>query len=459
MEEKDRKKSFEEILNELNSILQSMPSIIEKEKNILGNETENKNLKENIQEKKEEISSIEEIKNINKENKFEENKSNVDANVRSDNIESEAQPLNSNTKDITENINLSENSNENVNINIGEIKVELQPNAIDKNEISKEDLQRENINLSEDQKGKEDLIEDIKILDNNVEEKKDLSDTENEKEKKDEVYIIEPQEDLKILENEKEIESKNEEIELSNETSLNDFNEISLEVNADKVLEEEEKLDGISFEIDKSEDKNEPKIDENNLSDFKKDENIISDFSLDEDLKIETKDIKKEEGIEIEKFPSFEVLKDETKEEKKETFIKKNEFEENLKEIIERTPPQNIPSERIKNVGFVYLSEEETFVKLLKMIDEICLSSKEKPMFVNRIFVLNYDDTISSDVIILNAKNEKVIAVVFVGQIPPDKKYEFENSLSQEGIYFINFNKANLTKSSVIDFIMELIVR
>jgi hypothetical protein len=180
---------------------------------------------------------------------------------------------------------------------------------------------------------------------------------------------------------------------------------------------------------------------------------------LDRDLKIETQDIKKEEGIEIEKFPSFEVLKDETKEEKKETFIKKNEFEENLKEIIERTPPQNIPSERIKNVGFVYLSEEETFVELLKMIDEICLSSKEKPMFVKRSFVLNYDDTISSDVIILNAKNEKVIAVVFVGQIPPDKKYEFENSLSQEGIYFINFNKANLTKSSVIDFIMELIIR
>jgi hypothetical protein len=453
MEEKDRKKSFEEILNELNSILQSMPSIIEKEKNILGNETENKNLKENTQEKKEEISNIEEIKSINKENKFEENKSNIDANVRSDKIESEAQPLNSNTKDITENINLSESGNENVNINIGESKVELQPNAIDKNEISKEDLQRENVNLnvnlSEDQKRREDLIEDINILDNNVEEKKDLSDIESEKEKEDEVYIIEPQEDLKILENEKEIESKNEEIELSNETSLNDFNEISLEVNADKVLDEEEKLDEISFEIDKSEDKNEPKIDEN----------IISDFSLDRDLKIETQDIKKEEGIEIEKFPSFEVLKDETKEEKKETFIKKNEFEENLKEIIERTPSQNIPSERIKNVGFVYLSEEETFVELLKMIDEICLSSKEKPMFVKRSFVLNYDDTISSDVIILNAKNEKVIAVVFVGQIPPDKKYEFENSLSQEGIYFINFNKANLTKSSVIDFIMELIIR
>jgi hypothetical protein len=449
MEEKDRKKSFEEILNELNSILQSMPSIIEKEKNILGNETENRNLKENIQEKKEEISN-EEVKNINKENKFEENKSNVDANVRSDKIESETQPLNSNTKDITENINLSESGNENVNINIVESKVELQPNAIDKNEISREDLPRENINLSEGQKRREDLIEDIKILDNNVEEKKDLSDTENEKEKKDEVDIIEPQEDLKILENEKEIESKNEEIELSNETSLNDFNKISLEVNANKVLEEGEKLDGISFEIDRSEDKNEPKIDEN----------IISDFSLDEDLKIETKDIRKEEGIEIEKSPSFEVLKDETKEEKKETFIiKKNEFEENLKEIIEITPPQNIPPERIKNVGFVYISEEETFVELLKMIDEICLSSKEKPMFVKRSFVLNYDDTINSDVIILNAKNEKVIAVVFVGQIPPDKKYEFENLLSQEGIYFINFNKANLTKSSVIDFIMELIIR
>jgi hypothetical protein len=450
MEEKDRKKSFEEILNELNLILQSMPSIIEKEKNILGNETENKNLKENTKEKKEEISNIEEIKNINKENKFEENKSNIDANVRSDKIESESQALNSNTKYITENINLSESGNENVNINIGESKVELQSNAIDKNEISKEDLQTENINLSEDQKIREELIYDISILDNNVEEKKYLSDTENKKEKKEEVYIIEPQEDLKILENEKEIESKNEGIELSNYTSLNDFNEISLEVNSDKVLEEEEKLDKISFEIDKSEDKNEPKIDEN----------IISDFSLDRDLKIETQDIKKEEGIEIEKFPSFEVLKDEKKEEKKKTFIiKKNEFEENLKEIIEITPPQNIPSERIKNVGFVYLSEEETFVELLKMIDEICLSSKEKPMFVKRSFVLNYDDTISSDLIILNAKNEKVIAVVFVGQIPPDKKYEFENSLSQEGIYFINFNKANLTKSSVIDFIMELIIR
>lgn len=137
-----------------------------------------------------------------------------------------------------------------------------------------------------------------------------------------------------------------------------------------------------------------------------------------------------------------------------------NTFSEELNALISKNPPSTVAEERIKNVGFIYSSDDEQiFTELLKGVDDIALSSQEKPMFIKRAFVMRYDDSFSKEAMLLNAESERVIAVVLVGEMPVELKYDIENALTQNGIYFTEFNKNNLTKSRLIDFIIDLIVR
>jgi hypothetical protein len=136
------------------------------------------------------------------------------------------------------------------------------------------------------------------------------------------------------------------------------------------------------------------------------------------------------------------------------------DFSKELNDLIAMLPPGNIDAERIKNVGFIYnYNDEESFKDFLKKIDEISLASNEKPMFVKRSFVMPYDNDFSKESLLLDCQNEKVIAVVLIGQLPMEIKYDIENLLSQNNIYFTDFNRENMSKNRIIDFIMELIMR
>jgi hypothetical protein len=137
-----------------------------------------------------------------------------------------------------------------------------------------------------------------------------------------------------------------------------------------------------------------------------------------------------------------------------------NSFSDELNALISKDPPPNVDGERIKNVGFIYSSDDDKiFTECLKGVDDITQSCQEKPMFIKRAFVMRYDDSFSKEAMLLNADSEKVIAVVLVGEMPVELKYDIENALTQNGIYFTEFNKNNITKSRLIDFIIDLIVR
>jgi len=354
-ENNEKKKSFEEILNELNLILEKVPPLFEKK---------------GVDEKKED-----------------------------DNKEKDKVVVGEEKKDRTVG-NLDEGINPS-NENVGNIETPKQND------------------LSETEKNNQEVEAESYIIDELQEKKEEV-----EKEK-DEALIIEEEKEPKTgdVDLDKGINNLGENLN-SQETVLG-----SGEVVNDEKIKETEEISELKIEIGDSQ------------SDENKD--------VDKEIKID-EDIKKEEVEPLEVIKEFRI---------DEESVEGKPVNDELDSLINMLPPANIPPDRIKNVGFIYLYDEDVFVNLLKNIDEISLSSKEKPMFVKRSFVIKYDDNVNSDVVILNSKKENVCAVVFVGQLPSDKKYEFESSLSEAKIYFANFNKTNLNKSAVIDFIMELIIR
>ncbi len=129
-----------------------------------------------------------------------------------------------------------------------------------------------------------------------------------------------------------------------------------------------------------------------------------------------------------------------------------------LKDIIYAKKPSDVSDERVKKIGLVCSINGETVLKhFLRYLDEICFSSKNKKMFVERSFVLFYDENFSVENLIINAGNEKVNAVVLIGEIPVDKVYEIKNAVSQAGYIFFSFSMKNLSRSEVIDFVLDLI--
>lgn len=354
-ENNEKKKSFEEILNELNLILEKVPPLFEKK---------------GVDEKKED-----------------------------DNKEKDKVVVGEEKKDRTVG-NLDEGINPS-NENVGNIETPKQND------------------LSETEKNNQEVEAESYIIDELQEKKEEV-----EKEK-DEALIIEEEKEPKTgdVDLDKGINNLGENLN-SQETVLG-----SGEVVNDEKIKETEEISELKIEIGDSQ------------SDENKD--------VDKEIRID-EDIKKEEAEPLEVIKEFRI---------DEESVEGKPVNDELDSLINMLPPANIPPDRIKNVGFIYLYDEDVFVNLLKNIDEISLSSKEKPMFVKRSFVIKYDDNVNSDVVILNSKKENVCAVVFVGQLPSDKKYEFESSLSEAKIYFANFNKTNLNKSAVIDFIMELIIR
>ena len=66
-----------------------------------------------------------------------------------------------------------------------------------------------------------------------------------------------------------------------------------------------------------------------------------------------------------------------------------NSFSDELNALISKDPPPNVDGERIKNVGFIYSSDDDKiFTECLKGVDDITQSCQEKPMFIKRAFVM-----------------------------------------------------------------------
>ncbi|MEW6012943.1 MAG: hypothetical protein AB1602_06045 [Elusimicrobiota bacterium] len=389
--DKDKKRSFEEILNDLNSILEKMPNIVDE-------------IKKPIDEKKEE-----------------KNNENIIPEVKTDNLKEKEE----NREDLIQEIKVDEVQKENK-----EIVFEIKEDNLELNTIGEDSEKKEvSINLPQDFNKTEE--EKIEILDPNEILSSDANkETENVVAAKEVISGTDLKKDDFIG------EVKKEDLQ---DVSIKEEPEIKIDFSENMVLE--------NVEIDTSA-KGEAGGIRNDFSDqevaskeTQNEENLL-DIKFDGDIKIENLKIGPETDQQDYSKTQVNV-----------------EFSIELNKLISIEPPKSIDAERIKNVGFVFSFDQDLFLSVLKTIDDICLSSKEKPMFVKRSFVLTYDDSLTSDALIINSKNEKVSAVVLVGELPVEKTYEFENALSQNNIYFVNFKKDNFSKSKAIDFVMELIAR
>ncbi len=120
--------------------------------------------------------------------------------------------------------------------------------------------------------------------------------------------------------------------------------------------------------------------------------------------------------------------------------------------------PASIPAERTKNAGFIF-SDKNMLNYVLKTLDEICLASNEKPMFINRAFVFEYSDDLSPNMINQKASETSCQAVVAAGEFPHERIYELETVFSSSGIVFRHFKISDFSKSQAIDFVLDLIAK
>jgi len=418
----ENKKTFEEILNDLNSILEKMPDVVKETNKMAQNqEKANKNEKEelkddNLNNQKTKSGSLTNSNNA-------EIKKDVNSGDKNEPV-SKKEEINNEEKDKKdfEDNDLSEVKSEEVIPYAADedMKIEiLDPNKIlseekseDKAVKEEKDLELDNINLTETETKKDTSQIVSEVVKGPNEISKDIPNSNND--------------DMKIETNQREFspqeQNKSDNIEGLSENAKNseDIKEIDIKIEDESVIKDPSNLEKTSAEGTK---------DTTGLK------ATSDELVIDNKLNIENK-----EQI----FSDSNII---------------TEFSIELNKLISKETPQSVSKERVKNVGFIFSREEGLLSDILNTMDSICLHSKEKPMFVKRAFVLPFDDKLNIESILINCKNESACAVALVGEVPPERIYEIENALSQNNIYFANFTKLNFSKSKIIDFIMELIIR
>jgi hypothetical protein len=429
------KRSFDDILNDLNSLLDKMPDVID---NIKADEKKTNSDEDNIlnispEEKNPDGTDLKETDDVSVPDINAENTVSTDKDKAEDNLE------NINENDITFVSGESENNDHVIPADISVNNVDGDTGMGNEDEIKLDDI------------ADADKIEIVKP-DNSADINSNLAD-----ESKNDISI-----DFNINENVEPVSENKNEINL-------DPNEIDLDKDLNQTRSVEDLESSIkNLESETENDKPELKEDDiviNSLNlgsdnnEIKKDDtNNVSDSAEINNFKVEIDENSLKVNSEAEQKNGDASVKPADKPAEKSLSIK--DFSKELNDLISMLPPGNIDAERIKNVGFIYnYNDEDSFKGFLKKVDDISLASNEKPMFVKRAFVMPYDNDFSKESLLLDCQNEKVIAVVLIGQLPMEIKYDIENLLSQNNIYFTDFNKENMSGNKIIDFIMELIMR
>lgn len=244
------------------------------------------------------------------------------------------------------------------------------------------------------------------------------------------------------------------------ETSFDKEEKLSHNQDIDIVLPEKNDEDlGLELDNIEIEEENIDKIELNEANISSKDDIVVEkeiDMRNEVGEKKDTFDVKSSDTIEIK---DIEIEPTVTKVIKGENVS--NVFiaiSDEAKSILKLQESPTIPPERTRRIGIIYASMDETLlINFLKKLDEISTISSEKPMFVERAFFMIYDENFSTETLLVNCQNEKVNAVVLIGELPVDKMYEIENSVSQIGCSFLTIKMGNFSSSLIIDFILDLI--
>lgn len=291
--------------------------------------------------------------------------------------------------------------------------------------------------------GEVDFQDKSSNLDLKIEEEKELVEKKNdslEGEKKEDLTLISP-------------ELLNEEVNNSDALSETDKDE-ELKLK-DVVQEESNTLVDFSPEIDLIKNESKDTDLEDNLDNTEEGNKLQKVFEIDSDIDLvdlKLEDENKSEDINL----SFE--------QPLEKIISNNNISgyslisDETKELIHKSKPEGILDERVRRIAIIYTSNynEDNLRNFINLLDEISLSSREAPMFVERSIFMVYDENFSTESFVLNAQNEKVNGVVLLGELPIDRIYEIESAVSQLGCIFLNL-KGMVSKSIVIDFILDLI--
>ncbi|MEW5951910.1 MAG: hypothetical protein GX447_00355 [Elusimicrobia bacterium] len=486
------KKTLEEILSDLNKILGKMPDLADKLKapeikpiDFSAIASEKSELSEDISPVLENKKLEEESKeNLDNDKSHVENKQGNDISIPEESVKSQANDLNlqNRSEEKKEGSDMSFSA-EPEQINTEEVKEEKEPKVLDntgdfsvpdidflmgltsseKNTTSKTEIKEDSSQYEKAEIGG-DMLEDNKNNKEGFEIKEDI-----------------------IPEPEKESVSSEDSSPEAITSPESDKKELSQEVNENNIGEKTLKID-IS--------------DINEVVENKKDENISQgpdlsfEIASDADSRKSENEIAKEDAIkeaslesELEKFtlaleesekpkessdksleektlifePSSSAAdsqKDMSQEEKTVVFSpsETNRIPSEDRDFTSVSAPEGVLPERIKNVGFI-ASDRNMLNHVLKTLDEICLSSSDKPMFINRSFILDYTQDLNSNLINQKASETSCQAVVAAGEFPHEKIYELETVFSSSNLLFANFKPSDFSKSHAIDFVLDLITR
>ncbi|MBI4656522.1 MAG: hypothetical protein HY746_07240 [Elusimicrobia bacterium] len=131
----------------------------------------------------------------------------------------------------------------------------------------------------------------------------------------------------------------------------------------------------------------------------------------------------------------------------------------NLDDVSSKTPPESIPSERVKTLAFLYsMGDEKLCASMLAKIDSICLKSRTKPMFVKRSFVRVFEPDMKGSYLLELASQSACSGVVCVGNIPHENVYDIENSFNSSNLFFRHISYDNFTHPVMVDMIADLIL-
>lgn len=484
------KKTLDEILSDLNKILGKMPDLADKLKapeikpiDFSAIASEKSELSEDISPVLENKKLEEESKeNLDNDKSYVENKQGNDISIPDESLKSEANDLNlqNQPEEKKEDSDMSFSA-EPEQINIEEVKEEKEPKVLDntgdfsvpdidflmgltsseKNTTSKTKIKEDSSQYEKAEIGG-DMPEDNKNDKDDFEIKEDIiSEPEKEsassQEPKSETVSLPESDKNEISQDTNDIGEKTLKIDIS------DINEVA----GNKKDENISQGPNLNFEITSESDSQKS---ENEISK----ENSIKDVSLESELEkftlaSEESEKQKEspENSSEERTLIFEPSssaadsqKDTSQEEKTVVFSpsETNRIPSEDRDFTSVSAPESILPERIKNVGFI-ASDRNMLNHVLKTLDEICLSSSDKPMFINRSFVLDYSQELNANLINQKASETSCQAVVAAGEFPHEKIYELETVFSSSNLLFANFKPSDFSKSHAIDFVLDLITR
>ena len=132
-----------------------------------------------------------------------------------------------------------------------------------------------------------------------------------------------------------------------------------------------------------------------------------------------------------------------------------------LSDLAAKTPPEGIPTERVRSLVFMYSPEDKALcATVLAELDSICLRSASKPMFIKRASVMEFEPGMSAEPLQRSVAESGAQGLVCLGSIPQEKIYELDNVFTSSSVgFFRYYDSSTFSHSTALDLVTDLILR